>query len=81
MSDLVGNPEDRFSQNEAHFFCGCVNSLEVFLCQENRNKAKRTKVSLLTTMTFYEGGVNVLVFVVNCFHFCEIKLFCTGAAI
>ena len=21
MSDLVGNPEDRFSQNEAHMFC------------------------------------------------------------
>ena len=24
MSDLVGNPEDRFSHNEAHFKSGCV---------------------------------------------------------
>ena len=29
MSDLVGNPEDRFSQNEAHFGSGCTSSWSV----------------------------------------------------
>ena len=28
MSDLVGNPEDRFSHNEAHFFQSCTNYTE-----------------------------------------------------
>ena len=28
MSDLVGNPEDRFSHNEAHISCNVVKILE-----------------------------------------------------
>ena len=32
MSDLVGNPEDRFSQNEAHIKVGCKGVLFTQAC-------------------------------------------------
>ena len=32
MSDLVGNPEDRFSQNEAHFIPGHEQALSNRVC-------------------------------------------------
>ena len=32
VSDLVGNPEDRFSQNEAHFICLKINQFLVCKC-------------------------------------------------
>ena len=34
MSDLVGNPEDRFSQNEAHIIPGCQSGIYIIFMQE-----------------------------------------------
>ena len=31
MSDLVGNPEDRFSQNEAHIMIICLFNAAIFI--------------------------------------------------
>ena len=36
MPDLVGNPEDRFSYNEAHFFSGTLDNM-VQKLQQYRN--------------------------------------------
>ena len=33
MSELVGNPEDRFSQNEAHIFSKLFNVNNIFFCK------------------------------------------------
>ena len=39
MSDLVGNPEDRFSHNKAHFVC-----IDVATCESEQNVKPDPKV-------------------------------------
>ena len=41
MSDLVGNPEDRFSQNEAQIMAmkACHTDSQLFACVKERNEA------------------------------------------
>ena len=40
MSDLVGNPEDRFSQNEAHLIKG-VKYMNSFTCGKKKKKRQK----------------------------------------
>ena len=67
MSDLVGNPEDRFSHNEAHllyYFCGF---LEV-----HRNAGFTFKISKIINLLFVNS--------VSCFFRCDVyfSLFLCG---
>ena len=56
MSDLVGNPEDRFSHNEAHLV---DSQADLHLGCEHMHKAGFFLISTLTNESLFENSVIV----------------------